>query len=184
VRISGILLVSGLLGLGGCQSITAPATGNPPWYVTPQVGSYIELHQELTAREGKRIYIQNGDVRPKRDINELEPYCQFYVDRRGVEMREPLVIAEDRFIIESVFRKRDSTGLVRAHYASFDGGMDVGDSASQQTMSTYMEIFSDRQPQVTRLICSRWADPYLDNHVRLNEIHENLGDLATLVPAG
>ena len=184
MRISAILLVSGLFLLTGCQSIGAPDSNDPPWYATPQVGSYIELHQELTAPRGKRIYIQYGEARPKGEINELEPYCQFYVDRRGVEMREPLVIAKDRFMVERVFRKRDITGLVRTHYASSDDDMDFGDSPSQQTMSTYMEIFSDRQPQVTRLICSRWADPSFDNHVRLNEIHENLGDLATLVPAG
>ena len=184
MRISAILLVSGLFLLAGCQSIGARDSNSPPWYVTPQVGSYIELHEELTAPQGKRIFIQYGETRPKREINELEPYCQFYVDRRGVEMREPLVIAKDRFVIERVFRKTDITGLVRAHYASSVGGMDIGDSASQQTMSTYMEIFSDRQPQVTRLICSRWADPYIHNHVRLNEIHESLGGLAALVPAG
>ncbi|MDH3377847.1 MAG: hypothetical protein OEQ39_12940 [Gammaproteobacteria bacterium] len=184
MRIWGILLASGWFLLTGCQSITAPDSNNSPWYVTPQVGSYIELHQELTAPRGKRIYIQYGEARPKRDINEREPYCQFYVDRRGAEMREPLVIAKDRFMIERVFRKTDITGLVRVRYASSDDGMDFDGSPSEQTMSTYMEIFSDRQPQVTRLICSRWADPYFDNHVRINEIRESLGNLVKLVPAG
>ena len=179
-----ILVVAFNVSLLGCAWLTTTDPDYVPWNVTPEVGSYVQLNQELTASRGKRIYIQDGEAKPKREINDLEPYCQFYVDRKGAAMREPLAIAEDRFIIKDVFRRKDFAALAATHYASFGDDMDFDPSPSQRTMSTYMEIFSDRQPQVIRLICSRFADPDLDNHVRLDEIKATLGEIVAFVPAG
>ena len=182
--IRSLLITAITFSVLGCALRPTTDADHVPWYATPPVGSYVELGQELTASRGKRIYVQDGQARSRREIIEWQPYCQFYVERRGAEMREPLVIAPDRFVINKVYRRKDFyTAIAGTQYAFVIGGLFNDNGSSQRTMSTHMEIFSSQQPKVTRLICSRWADPYHYNHVRVHEIQASLGSIAKLVPA-
>ena len=54
--------------------------------------------------------------------------------------------------------------------------------SSQRTMSTYMDLSSENQPDVAQLICSRWADPQTRYHVSVEQIVRSLGSIAQFVP--
>ena len=167
-------LVTGLLMLVliGCSST---AYYSSP-YMTPLIGATIRLNQELSARAGARIYVQYGRVMSWSKLTIQEPYCQFYVLRTSEELRQPLNIEPDAFRIKQVFRRKDLTA-VKGVQLAFRGIRHQQD-LSPRTMSTYMELSSMLQPNVTRLICSRWADPVFWEHVSIEEIIETLGELA------
>lgn len=154
----------------------------PVYYSSPHgtslVGTTVRLNQELSARAGARIYIQYGRVRSYKELTVQEPYCQFYVLRTQEELRQPLTIESDIFVIKQVYRRRDLTAAEGIQLA-FEG-FSYHHYLSQRTMSTYMEISSASQPNVTRLICSRWADPYYRYHVSIEEMVETLGGIAQL----
>ena len=132
-------------------------------------------------RGGVRIYLQDGYQKTFGEVAKLEPYCQFYVLRSRDELRKPFTIKPDTFIVYEVFRQKDSVALEGLQVAS-EGESDVGHGSSQRTMSTYMELSSDAQPEVTRLICSRWEDPLGRFHVSVDEITTSLGDIAQFIP--
>ncbi len=166
--------------LTGCLSIFLTSCAGPVYYSSSNeaslVGATIRLNQELSARAGARIYIQYGRVMSYDDLTVQEPYCQFYVLRTRHELRQPLTIEPDIFIIQQVFRRRDLTA-VESMQLAFEG-IPYHHYLSQRTMSTYMEISSADQPDVIRLICSRWSDPYYWYHLSIEEIIETLGELA------
>ena len=110
------------------------------------------------------------------ELTVQEPYCQFYVLRGQEELRQPLTIEPDTFIIKHVFRRRDLTAGEGVQLA-FEG-IPYHHYLSQYTMSTYMEIYSGNQPDVIRLICSRWSDPYYWYYVSIEEVIETLGEIA------
>ena len=135
------------------------------------------------------------------ELEKQEPYCQFYVERSVEDMRTPFTIEPDTFVVNRVFRRRDITSLQVPAFAvagedlsdlaglqlamGGDGESEVGNpGSSQRTMSTYMELSSDSQPDVKHVICSQWADPALRYHVSVEEIIRSLGDLAEFTLPG
>ena len=177
-RISVAMTSAVALLLYGCSSLNTYNTASP--YTSPRVGTMIELKQELSVRGGQRIYLQYGFQKRFADVDKQEPYCQFYVLRTADELRQPVTIEPDTFIVHEVFRRKDSVAVEGVQVAMGEKEIDHG--SSQRTMSTYLELTSDRQPNVTRLICSRWADPAKRYHVSVDEIVSSLGDVAQLVP--
>ena len=169
-----------VLGIGGCAAINNPDYSSP--YTTPRVGTIVQLNQELSARNGVRIYLQDGYQLTWIELEKQEPYCQFYVLRTPDELRKPLTIEPDTFTVESVFRRKDSVTVEGIQVAMDGGESEVDRGSSQRTMSTYMELSSENQPNVTRLICSRWQDPQLRFHVSVEQIIQSLGDLAQFIP--
>lgn len=178
--LSTALIIGTALLAQGCASTGSYNTATS--VTTPRIGTMIKLNRELTTRGGVRIFLQNGYQKRFSEVAKLEPYCQFYVDRPGDEINETLTIEPDTFIVHRVYRQRESVSS-EAMQLAFDGGdaeMDPG--SSQRTMSTFMELISDKQPAVTRLICSRWADPNSINHVSIDEIIQSLGDIVEFLP--
>lgn len=178
------------IGLLGCNTI--PDYSSP--YTTPRVGSTIQLNQELSARNGVRIYLQDGYVLTWQELEKQEPYCQFYVARSSADLRSRLTIEPDTFVVNRVFRRKDVSGLqsapldltgenwvatANAQLAAFgEGDFENNRGSSQRTMSTYLELSSATQPNVKRMICSQWADPAMRYHVSVEEIIRSLGDIA------
>jgi len=177
----GLYVAISIWILQGCSSLTAANYSSP--YTKPEVGTMIRLNQELSVQTGVRIYLQDGFQKGFRDVAKLEPYCQFYIQRSSDELRKPFTIRPDTFVVYEVFRQKDSVAIEGLQVAS-DGESEVDHGSSQRTMSTYMELSSDAQPNVTRLICSRWADPAARYHVSVDEIVASLGDVAQLIPPG
>lgn len=183
------------MGLWGCT--TAPNYSSP--FTTPNVGSTIQLNQEISARNGVRIYVQDGYVLSWMELEKLEPYCQFYVARSRDDLRSRLTIQPDTFVVDRVFRRKDISRLKvpsptlaevdlpdprGIQLAMGEGDTETDRGSSQRTMSTYMELSSATQPHVKRMICSQWADPSIRYHVSVEEIIRSLGDLAEFTPQG
>lgn len=176
----GLFITISVWILQGCSSLTASDFSSP--YTTPEVGTMIQLNQELSVQRGVRIYLQDGYQKDFGDVAKLEPYCQFYALRSRDEIRKPFTIKPDTFVVYKVFRQKDSVALEGLQIAS-EGEADFDHDSSQRTMSTYMELSSDTQPNVKRLICSQWADPASRFHVSVDEIKASLGDIAQFIPA-
>ncbi len=151
-------------------------------FTKPSVGSVIQLNQEISARNGVRIYLQDGYVLEWKELEKLMPYCQFYVDRPSAEMRQPLVVEPDMFTVRRVYRQKDVGAWEGMQLAMAGGETETDHGSSQRTMSTYMELASTLQPDVNSLICSQWADPATRYHVSVEEIIGALGDVARFIP--
>ncbi len=152
--------------LGGCAS-----TGENPTFFPP-VGSKVIVNQELNARSGSRLLIQNGQVLQRRDVGVVDPYCQFVLRRARDEMKNPIVIQPDTFTITRTFRQKDY---------SWATGQQVAEIRSNVTMTTIMELSSDQQPEVNRLLCMRWGSPRLDRFVTIDEMKSTLSPQVELV---
>lgn len=169
-----------ILAISSCAATSTPNYSSP--YTKPRVGTIIQLNQELSVRNGVRIYLQDGFQLSWIELEKQEPYCQFYVLRASDELRQPLSIEPDTFVVEDVFRRKDSVA-VEGIQVAFEGSEVGGNNgSSQRTMSTYMELSSEKQPNVKRLICSRWEDPALRYHVSVEQIVQSLGDIAQFMP--
>ena len=180
LNIKTFIVSAAVLGISGCAAINEPDYSSP--YTTPRVGTIIKLNQELSARNGVRIYLQDGLQLTWIELEKQHPYCQFYVLRKPDDLRKPLTIEPDTFTVESVFRRKDSVAVDGIQLAMNGGGeSEVDRGSSQRTMSTYMELSSENQPNVTRLICSRWEDPQSRFHVSVEQIVQSLGDVAQFI---
>ena len=129
---------------------------------------------------GTRVFLQYGHQMRFTDVSKLEPYCQFTVYRSSEDLRRPLTIEADTFVVQRVYRVRESVSYGEVRVVADTGWTNRG--SSERTMSTVMELASEKQPAVTRLVCSRWADPYPMNHVSIDEIVGSLGDVAEFIP--
>jgi hypothetical protein len=177
---TGLCALCALVLVTGCASSVKYDTST---FVTlPRVGTLIKLNRELAGRSGARIFLQYGHQLSFREVAKLDPYCQFYVHRPSSELRKPLLIAPDTFVVHRVYRLREfvSSGAVQVADGAAAGR--AFRDRSERTMSTVMEVVSDKQPAVTRLICSRWADPQPMHYLSIDEIVMSLGEIAEFIP--
>ena len=138
----------------------------------PPSGSQVEVTQELRTQAGSaRLFIQNGEVRPRNKITVQNPYCQFFSNRSREEMRESLVIRPQVFTITRSYQRRDF---------SWAYGVQVADASSNADLSTIMELGSDIQPDIVRLTCLRWGSRRFDGFLTINEMKTTLGGLVNL----
>jgi len=167
--------------LSGCAGLKNDRGPEDYAYVTPKPGSEVVVNQPLTAKSGARITMQSGKLVRWHRIASWRPYCQFFVVRPSGEISEPLRIEPDTFVVTRTYRSKDSVRMDGAGVQYAFVGEDFKHSPSQVNMATYLELHSDKQPDVRYLRCVRWADPYHYNHVSISEMRKALGDLVTLV---
>lgn len=157
-----------LLLFSGCAS-----TGESPTFLPP-VGSKVIVNQELNARSGTRLFIQNGQVLQRRDVGIVNPYCQFVLLRSREEMKGAIAIQPDTFTITRRYRQKDY---------SWAAGQQVAEVRSNVTMTTFMDLSSDLQPEVNQLLCMRWGSPRLDRWVTIDEMRATLSPIVDLQPS-
>lgn len=173
-------MASAVLLLPGCSGLIPAPDPEAASYATPKPGSRVEVQETLRVGGGARVSLQYGKLKSWRDVYKLEPYCQFHVLRPSERLHEPLQIEPGTFIVERVYRRKDMAALEGVRSAAADAE-DFNNSPSQRTMATHLELSSAAQPDVQRLVCARWADPFAHNHVSIRDIRESLGDLVRLV---
>ena len=142
-----------LLLIGGCASNEIRA-------FFPPVGSEIIIKEELIAN-GSRLFIQNGQVRHRRDVTVGNPHCQFVLRRPQGETGE-FIIQSQTFSVTRTFREV-SRGSVNA------------------TLSTFMDLAPESQPQVNQLVCQRWGSRKLDGFLTIDEMKATLSPIVELV---
>lgn len=161
------VIVNGIvfMFLGACAT-----TGQSPTFFPP-AGSEVIVNQELNARSGTRVFIQDGQVLERRDVGVVNPYCQFVLWRSREEMKDPIVIQPATFTITRTFRQKD--------YSWADGQL-LAEFRSNATMTTFMELSSDTQPEVRQLLCMRWGSPRLDRFLTIDEMKATLSPIVEL----
>ena len=151
-RSTALCVIIGAL-LGGCASSEVRT-------LFPPVGSQVVIKQELSTGSGGRVFIQNGRILQRRDVNVGNPNCQFVVRRPRGETGE-FVIQPGTFSVTRTFRE-SQRGTVNA------------------TMITFMELSSESQPEVSQLTCQRWGSPRLDSFLTIEEMKATLSPIVEL----
>lgn len=198
MRSTTFALASALaLALVACQTTSHVGDEDSPYYVVP-VGSRVILNRQLTIPPDRAgVFLQDGQVVAPGYTGQLRsyyPHCKF-------EVRRPMPTAQtinpDEFVVTRVSRQWASavdSGMLQyaavnrdmlRPVAAKDGRRRVADSDQDsgpniRAFVTTMELGSDRQPHVARLVCAQWGYPHEDRHVTIKEIRRALGDLATL----
>lgn len=164
-----IFSVVAVLILGGCASV---GEDDAP-YLLP-VGSEVELTQTIDTKRGATINIQSGQVARRGELEIVFPYCLFQVWRSAEEIDDPLVIEQDTFVVKNVSRQLDYIAVMGVQFAA--------GSDANRSLSSVMELSSDKQPFVRRLVCVKWGNPTRDRYVSLHEMQTALGKLVVLSP--
>lgn len=164
-RVRTIIAIAAFLTAAGCAS-----TSESPSLIPP-AGTQIEVSRDISSGGGARLFIQWGEVKPRRDITVVEPYCQFVSNRPRSEFNEPLTIRAGTFTVRNSYRRLD--------YA-WAAGVEVAELDSNRDMSTIMELSSDTQPGIDRLTCLRWGSRWLDGYLTIEEMRSTLGDLVKI----
>jgi hypothetical protein len=176
-----LLIIS--LTLGACQT-TPPQDANSPRFAPP-VGWTLQLNQSLTVpARASRIYFQGGKSYAAPGVISFSAVDQYYPNcylQMRSPVAEPRQLQPDIFRIERVRRTEDWVQSRPLEVAM--AGMFRISGTGMQIYSTVLDLHSDRQPDVWRLSCQQWDEPYDANHVTVNQIRKALGDIFTLGPA-
>jgi hypothetical protein len=165
------LLLSTLL-LVACQSLPGYQRQTGP---TPEPAiDRVTLHQALQIRaDYASVYIQDGAVRATNTADEYRPHCILELRTVAPVAR---TIAPDTFTVTGLHRDRfmvDTRGLQLAALA-------MGGDFSQVVSITTLGLHSDRQPEVIRLHCRQFDEPYWARHVSRKDMQQALGEIMTL----
>lgn len=153
------------------------------------VGSTLRLTQKLLIPKDRSfIYIANGKIAPLKNYNTVdiyEPYCMFYLDKE--ESYQQKVLPDEFEITNIIEIERDFAKLnVMKAVGTFAktseiiktgavGGDDGGPSIVMY--ATIINLYSDKQHNVKKLVCGHWNDQYESEPLTLEEMKYALGDL-------
>lgn len=141
-------------------------------------GNILLVKKMLVIPAGKaRVTIQYGKVASIAEVELYHPRCWFI--SRVIE-NEAQIIDAGEFRIVTVKEKYESVQRT----AGFPfAGLSFASSSSPTADEyfTEMDIVSNTQSNIARLICSHWEDPYDAKHLTLNQINITLGGLAKIV---
>jgi hypothetical protein len=140
--------------LAGCQT-AASVDVRSPGYRIP-TGSSLILHKELAIPAGQRhVNLQHGQ--PVSGVDEFKINCEMRVYDLGVEAIRP-----DRFRITRTGEGRDWELM-----------------PTVLRFYRVLELKSDTQPEVLKLICQKSDDPLAGRNPSVPEMQEALGDYVT-----
>lgn len=141
-------------------------------------GDVLVVKESLVIPAGKAsITIQYGKVTPVTVIEVYHPRCWFVSSliKQGSQIIQPgkFRILKVRETFESVRRS------VSFPFATLSLSMFSGATAVEYF--TEMDLASNRQQDINRLICSHWEDPYDAEHLTVKQINAALGELAKII---
>lgn len=142
------------------------------------IGATVILNQKIESTQGARIHIQNGEIKPLKEIAQLDPYCYFYSTRQSNTLETPLVFLPGQFTIEAVIRRREVVLSSPRQYAFIRNSFES--DGVQYTLATRFQLNAPTQPDLSSLVCGVWADPRDRSYVSYEEIQKTLGSIANL----
>ncbi len=142
-------------------------------------GWQLILNQDIRIPEQSAgIYLQNGKVKSESEIDLYYPNCRLEV--RDLH-NKPQTIKADTFIVYRVNWIEEDVLLHSNLYAA-SGIIQVSSPTADDYITT-LDIRSEQQSNVTRLICRHWEDPTgFAEHLTLRQIRSALGEIFTLTP--
>jgi len=167
-----------------------PASNRPheqPAYRTVPVGTTLILKKEITIpaeRYGR--FFQGGQPVMSKDVDQYHANCKLMVEHSSDTGQ---TVPPGSFIIRRIqleeFVQSRPVKLAAVGFGIGIGtgvGLGVGDgSPGMGPYTTIFYLYSEKQPQVKRLICSHWEEAYDAEHLTVTQIRKALGDYFDLV---
>lgn len=160
------------------------------------VGSTLQLTQEIEIPAGRfYMYIAKGKVAPLKNyniVNIYEPYCMLGFNDESLHIRH---IKQDTFKVtkvvewEGYYSSLDTEKAVPVYnkkgslmkVASF--GSD-NDAPRNIMYATIISLYSDKQPDVKKIVCGHWNDEGVVEALTLKEMINALGELVIINKTG
>ncbi len=142
---------------------------NSPYFYVP-VDSMLVVTTPITIpAKTEHVFFQDNKLMPIRDVNRYLPYCEIQVSaaRSSTQTIEP-----DEFVIFKVYQL-NKFQLARGNFI-YAGMRDDSGGEDFEVVATVMELYSERQPQVRRLLCAAWGLPQSMSFVTVRMIREQL----------
>jgi hypothetical protein len=179
-----IVLVSLAAALAACQT-AYQGNKSSPYYVVP-AGTQLVLTQELRFDPDQlSVYVQEGRLLPLRAIQFYAPFCKFELLHRDTAAR---TVTPDQITIVGAFQhrndgpysRRDRRPRTQLAATALSAQMGGGAGSPLYSYVTFMNLRSEKQPEIFRLACLRWAYPGMDEHLSIAEIRQTLNPVFTL----
>ncbi|MCH7882611.1 MAG: hypothetical protein IIB69_13790 [Proteobacteria bacterium] len=161
--IQTILLAAGILVAGGCA-------------VTPSINpvSIVQVNQPLEIPNRKaRVYIQNGDVTAKRDLDPWNIYCSVLMQNVHTAGEPKLTVSPGQFEIIKV-REYDEHQYFPGNFVA--SLLEWHNIPPIVIFTVEMRLKSPEQPGVRALICAKQVESYGRHYPTLAEIKTALGN--------
>lgn len=173
-----LLLIIGMAVVTACATRIYPVTS--PYYMVP-VGSTVTVNRTLTIEPDlARVRFQYGKLISEKEKNKYYANCSILV--REVKETAQTIQPGNFTVVRSrkteEYVKRDSRLVYASMLYRTDLDEDSGPMAAEYT--TILDLQSQQQPQVMRLECTYWEDPYDAKHLTLAEMQKTLGDWVTI----
>jgi hypothetical protein len=166
----------------GCSSVylSSLPDENSPLFRVP-VGSKVILAKTVEVPAGQNeVYFQNGKTMVWYKVDIYRPYCALKV---YTQRETPQVIQPDAFTVkkssQQTFFKQvrtpDDGPVIQPVGFNQTADLDQGGNMEYEVVADVMELHSDRQPQVTSLLCTDWGLPRTESHITLKKMRQALG---------
>jgi len=170
-----VLLISLLSLLASC---TVPVTKDPDsQFYSVQAGSKLILHKpvEIIANTA-RTFFQNGKIIAEKDLNIYYPHCSITTLNITDKTR---TIQPTTFNIYKVADDEEEASLTIKYVAR--NLMSHTDGPTIIGQASYYYLKSNDEPDVARLECIQWGDPFYVKYVSINDIRQTLGNYFSLI---
>lgn len=171
-----------VFALAACTPSASSRSHESPAYRTVPVGTMLILKREVTipAEKFGRFFQGGQQVMPK-DVDLYHPNCKLMVERSSDTGQ---TVHPDTFIIRRIQLEEYVQGMPVKLAAVGIGigigpgfGMGIGDgSLGSVPYTTVFYLYSEKQPQVKRLICSHWEEATDAEHLTASQIRKALGE--------
>jgi len=122
-----------------------------------------------------RVSIQNGKVVEYARLDHYYPHCWFISLKRNTS---PQIIKPDTFRIVKIRHAYEYVMNLKGGYLLSLLSQSAGLTAV--SYMTEIDIASERQKNITRLLCSHWEDPEDAEHLSIAQINQTLGSLVSI----
>lgn len=173
------LAVALAIVLSGCFSAyyEKHVKGNEksPLFKVP-VDSKFVLNQELTVKPKRKwVHFQNAKILRRQDVNRYIPYCALELHtKKDIAQR----VTPDRFVVHKVFHE-DIFYVAQGERVQV-AQLDQSNGQTYQAIAMVMELFSEKQPDVLKLICVEWGLPQDIAYITIRMIRRILSDIFIL----
>ncbi len=152
-----------------------------PYFNIP-AGTKIIVKQKLKILPNTgRVYLQYGKVVSPSDRDQYEYNCWFlsWKIKETVQTIEPgtFTVTNTRhtdFLVKSLYDRRLMLASSNEKFNLVSG------AATATEYTTELSIFSEKQPDIRRLVCSYWGDPGYGKQITVPEMRAVLGDIVKI----
>jgi hypothetical protein len=187
--IKGLICLGLITFLAGCPAAYVNGVPNEtsPYYQLA-AGSELILEKKVhVPAGGNQLYFQNGRTMDWHEVNIYLPHCALKVASKQAAARP---IHPDRFSVGRTYAERffqrvhapeKLPALETAALGTFTvTDLDRDTGFDYEVVAIVMELHSERQPEVSALICADWGLAQDTLHITVQKIRRALGPFFTI----